>query len=268
MSFKSNIRHLLLLIYFFIGRSAKHGGKGKTRVLVFHHLDKPARFEKIITSLKKSYNFISFGDFVSRNVCKDKINLIVAFDDGYKSWFTFGAQIFKKHTIQPMFFVNSDFIGLTSEDAYDYCQKHINTWREESLTWVQLQELKEAGCVIGGHSLEHTDLTDCKLKQGGIGKRLEGDRKKISEELDQDTIIFAYPYGRWNESVVGEVSTTDYRYAFTSDSGYLDDSDSELTFKRTNVGMRPSWIAQAYAGGCAERLTSDMAKLRAIFDVF
>ena len=58
MSFKSNIRHLLILFYLFIGRNSKYGGKGKTRVLVFHHLDKPARFEKIITSLKKNYNFI------------------------------------------------------------------------------------------------------------------------------------------------------------------------------------------------------------------
>lgn len=268
MSFKSNIRHLLILFYLFIGRNSKFGGKGKTRVLVFHHLDKPARFEKIITSLKKNYNFISFEDFISGNVCKDKINLLVAFDDGYKSWHVFGAQIFKKHKIQPMLFVNSDFIGLICEDAYKYCQKHINTWREESLTWIQLQELKKIGCTIGGHCLEHTDLTDFKLKQGDVGELLQKDKKKISEELDQDTNIFAYPYGRWNDSVVGEVSTTDYRYAFTSDSGYLDDSDSDLKLKRTNVGMRSSWIAHAYAAGCAERLTSDMAKLRAISSVF
>ncbi|MAV80539.1 MAG: hypothetical protein CMD12_00940 [Flavobacteriales bacterium] len=268
MSFKSNIRHLLILIFLLIGRNSNYGSKGKTRVLVFHHLDKPTRFEKIITSLKKNYNFISFEDFVSGNICKDKINLIVAFDDGYKSWFDFGAKIFKKHRIQPMLFVNSDFIGLASEDAYEYCQKHINTWQEESLTWVQLQELKKAGCTIGGHCLEHTDLTDRNLKQPEIFKLLQKDRKKISEKLDQDTNIFAYPFGRWNESIVGEVSTTDYRYAFTSDSGYLDDSDSELTLKRTNVGMRSSFIAQAYAAGCAERLTSDVAKLRAIVDIF
>jgi peptidoglycan/xylan/chitin deacetylase (PgdA/CDA1 family) len=268
MNIKSNLRHLLILFFSIIGRDTEKGSEGKTRVLVFHHLDKPDRFEKTIIALKKKYSFVSFRDFLLGDVCKDKVNLIVAFDDGYKSWSISGAQIFKRHSIQPMLFVNSDFIGLASKDAYEYCQKHINTWREESLTWIQLKELKKIGCIIGGHCFEHTDLTDCKLKQGDICELVQKDNKKISEELDQDTNIFAYPYGRWNDSVVGEVSTTDYRYAFTSDSGYLDDSDSELTLKRTNVGMRPSWIAQAYASGCAERVTSDMAKLRAIFDVF
>ena len=38
--------------------------------------------------------------------------------------------------------------------------------------------------------------------------------------------------------LLGQVSTTDYRYAFTSDSGYLDDSDGDLRLNRTNVGMR------------------------------
>lgn len=268
MKIKSNLRHFLILIFSIIGRNTESGSQGKTRVLVFHHLDKPDRFEKTITALKKRYNFVSFKDFLSGNVCKEKINLIVAFDDGYKSWFTSGARIFKKQSIRPMLFVNSDFIGLVSEDAYEYCNKHINTWKEESLTWIQLQELKKIGCTIGGHCLEHTDLTDCKLKQDDVCEILQKDKKKISEELDQDTNIFAYPYGRWNESVVGAVSATDYRYAFISDSGYLDDSDSDLKFKRTNVGMRSSWIALAYAAGCAERLTSDMAKLRAIFHVF
>ena len=127
----------------------------------------------------------------------------MAFDDGYKSWFTYGIQIFKNHTIQPLLFVNSDFIGLTAQDAHEYCHKHINTWPEDSLTWVQLQELKKAGCTIGGHSLEHTDLTDCKLVQVDVCELLQEDRKRISEELKQDTNMFAYPYGRWNESVAG-----------------------------------------------------------------
>ena len=267
MKIKSRLRHFLIFIYSIISRNTESGSQGKTRVLVFHHLDKPNRFEKIIMALKKRYNFISFQDFLTGNVCKDKINLIVAFDDGYKSWFTAGARIFKKHSIQPILFVNSDFIGLAPEDAYEYCNKVINTWEEEALTWFQLQELKKIGCTIGGHCLEHTDLTDCKLRQDEVCELLHKDKTKISDELDQDTNLFAYPYGRWNESGVSAVSATNYRYAFISESGYLDDSDSDLKYNRTNVGMRSSWIAHAYAAGCAERLTSDMAKLRAIFHV-
>ena len=81
MRIKSNLRHLIVLFFWFIGRGTEEGSEGKTRVLVFHHLDKPERFIKTIISLKKRYNFVSFEDFLSGNVRKDKVNLIVAFDD-------------------------------------------------------------------------------------------------------------------------------------------------------------------------------------------
>ena len=176
MGIKSNLRHLIVLFFWFIGRSTERGSEGKTRVLVFHHLDQPERFEKTIISLRKSYNFVSFEGFLSGNVRTDKVNLIVAFDDGYRSWFTSGAQIFKKHSIQPMLFVNSDFIELATEAAYEYCHKHINTWPEESLTWTELKQLKKIGSTIGGHCLEHTDLTDCDLKQGYIYELVKKDK--------------------------------------------------------------------------------------------
>jgi peptidoglycan/xylan/chitin deacetylase (PgdA/CDA1 family) len=94
------------------------------------------------------------------------------------------------------------------------------------------------------------------------------DKKKIDKELSQDTTIFAYPYGRWDEVAVDAVSKAGYKYAFTSDSGYLEDSISELKLLRTNVGMRDFLVARAYIEGCSEILTSDMAKLRSLARVF
>lgn len=268
MSFKSKIRHIITLIYLLVGRNSLHGNKGKTRVLVFHHLDKPARFENIIVQLKRKYNFVSLDDYFSGRVSKKRINLIIAFDDGYKSWFTHGIKIIKEHGFQPLLFINSDFIGLSSENAYEYCRQNIKTWPEESLDWGQLQQLRNAGCLIGGHCHTHTDLTEGNLTPRDIVSLLEKDKEKISNELKQDINIFAYPFGRWNDSAVRAVADSGYRYAFTSDSGYLDDSDGNLKFRRTNVGMRSPWIANAYAAGCAERLTADLAKLRAIFNVY
>jgi len=63
---------------------------------------------------------------------------------------------------------------------------------------------------------------------------------------------------------VKAVANAGYKYAFTSDSGYLEDSVSDLTLLRTNVGMRTYFVARAYIEGCAEILTSDMAKLRSL----
>jgi peptidoglycan/xylan/chitin deacetylase (PgdA/CDA1 family) len=268
MKIKSNIRHFLILVYWLIGRHNINNAAGKTRALVFHHLDKPKRFNKIITSLKKTYNIVSFEDYISTNICRERVNLILAFDDGYQSWFNDGLTIFKEFHIKPLLFVNSDFIGLRSEEAFAYCREKINTWPEESLTWQQLKSLKEFGCTVGGHSLEHSDLTMAQGSVRVVRAMLDHDRQQIVENLQHDIQIFAYPYGRWNNETINLLKSTEYKYAFTSDSGYLDDSDCQFTLKRTNVGMRFPLVAKAYAAGCAEKLTSDIAALRNILNGF
>lgn len=269
MKIKASLRHIVILLYSILGRyfrsSTCEGDSGKTRVLVFHHLDKPSRFEKIVVLLKKKYNFISFDDYLSGNAANNKINLIVAFDDGYESWFKFGLPLFIKHNLKPILFVNSDYIGLEKAEAFRYCSKDINTWGEGSLTWSNLIELKRAGCVIGGHSIKHTDLTDTGLGAREMRSLVDIDKRVIDKKLDQCTKIFAYPYGRWNNSTVTAAKAAGYKYAFTSDSGYLEASENCLTLKRTNVGMRMPIVVSAYAGGWSEKVTKHMAVIRSFF---
>ena len=127
MKLKAKIRHLLLVIYYLLGRksSVHNTGLTRTRVLVFHHLDKPNRFNNVINKLKRNYNFISFDDYLSGEVNKNKVNLILAFDDGYKSWSVFGENIFIKHGLKPLFFVNSDYVDLSSDESFDFCRNKI-----------------------------------------------------------------------------------------------------------------------------------------------
>lgn len=265
MKLKSNVRHFLLVAYYFFGRRASASMREGplTRVLVFHHLDKPRRFDKLICKLKKDYNFISFDSYLTGGTKNDRVNLILAFDDGYKSWAVSGAPIFSKHGLKPLFFVNSDYVDLAGADGYDYCRDNINTWAEESITWRELRRLKELGGSVGGHTKGHTDLTDAKNKSI-ISSCVALDKQNIDAHLGQDTQIFAYPYGRWDKGSVKVVANAGYKYAFTSDSGYLEDSVSDLRLLRTNVGMRTYFVARAYIEGCAEILTSDIAKLRSL----
>lgn len=270
MKIKSKLRHFLVFVYFLFGRKPKYSDReeSRTRVIVFHHLDKPKRFEDLISNLKKKYNIITFKNYLEGKIDKTKINLIIAFDDGYKSCFHNGKSIFCKHDIKPLFFLNSDFIGLDSKNAYSYCIKHINTWKDDSLSWEEVKNLKELGCQIGGHTHKHTDLTDIKKNGKTFFNIICKDKLKIDKKLNQNTSIFAYPFGRWNDSVLKEVKKSGYEYAFTSDSGYLEDSANNHSLLRTNIGMRPSFIAKAYVEGCAETLTSDIAKIKSFFRVF
>ena len=270
MKLKSKLRHLLIFLYFLVGRKVNFSkaNKSLTRVIVFHHLDKPKLFEKLIVKLKKHYNFISFEDFLCGKKDKSKINLILAFDDGYKSCFTNGNPIFQKYKLKPIFFINSDLIDLDKKNAFIYCKQRINTWPEESLCWKDLMTLKKQGCLIGGHTIKHTDLTNKGLDESHLYMNILDDKKKIDCELNQTTSLFAYPFGRWNDLAADKVITAGYEYAFTSDSGFIEDSKSNFKLLRTNIGMRLPLIARAYIEGCSEILTSDMAKIRSMMRVF
>ena len=270
MKIKANLRHFVILLYFILGRffrsSTYKKNIGKTRVIVFHHLDKPSRFEKIVLFFKKKYNFVSFDDYLSGNLSTSKINLIVAFDDGYESLFKFGLPLFIKYKLKPLIFVNSDFVGLEKAEAFKYCAKDINTWRDSSLSWQNLIELKEAGALIGGHTIKHTDLTSASLSPREIHPFIDMDKHELDMKLDQRTKIFAYPYGRWNNSAVIAIKSAGYQYAFTSDSGNLEASESHLILKRTNVGRRIPTIASAYAEGWADKVTEHMSLIRSFFN--
>lgn len=268
MQIKNKIKRLILIIYLFIGRK-NNSGKDKTsrtRVLVFHHIDKPKRFEKIISSFKKKYNFISFEQYLRGEVDKKNINLILAFDDGYKSWFSVGEPIFKKYNIKPLLFVNSDFIDLDRSGAHEYCVSNINTWKEDSLSWSDLLALNNIGCEIGGHTLKHTDLTKKDTDHEYITNSIIKDKANIDLKLHQNTRIFAYPYGRWNKDSIKTSCSAGYKYSFTSDSGWLEDSKSNYKLLRTNVGMRTPLVARSFVEGCSEILTSDVARIKSFFN--
>ena len=59
---------------------------GKTIILVFHHLDKPRRLESLLDLAGKNFNLISFRDWLNKDISKNQVNVILSFDDGYKSW--------------------------------------------------------------------------------------------------------------------------------------------------------------------------------------
>ena len=59
MHMKSKIRHILCTVLYLIAfRKSTERALGKTRMIVFHHVDNKKRFQKIIKTLKNKYHIL------------------------------------------------------------------------------------------------------------------------------------------------------------------------------------------------------------------
>lgn len=78
------------------------------------------------------------------------------------------------------------------------------------LSWEQLSELAEDGHEIGGHTLDHVDLTS--VEPGEVARQVEDDREALIARGFAVT-TFAYPYGARNDDVVKMVRASGYAAA-------------------------------------------------------
>lgn len=236
---------------------------GKTRVLVFHHIDAVARFRSIILVLKRRYNLISFDQYLCGEKAKNRINIIIALDDGYRSWYCNALPVFLEFGVKPMLFIDSKFICQNGVAAADYCHTAITTWPEASLSWAEIKELVSMGAEIGGHTSGHINLTNCSSEESMV-EVINCDRETICREIGRSIRIFTYPFGRYDDRVIRAMSKTVYGYAFSSDSGFLEESQGNFLLKRSNIGLRPPLVVCAMVEGWVDRVAAAARLLKGI----
>jgi peptidoglycan/xylan/chitin deacetylase (PgdA/CDA1 family) len=91
------------------------------------------------------------------------------------------------------FYVNSALVGLPGR-----------------MTWGQLFDLAANGHEIGGHGVEHVQLTA--LSEGEAAREISDDRQALISH-GFDTTDFAYPYGTYNKRIGSIVQRCGYRSA-------------------------------------------------------
>jgi peptidoglycan/xylan/chitin deacetylase (PgdA/CDA1 family)/thymidylate kinase len=235
---------------------------GKTRILVMHHLDDRQRFRAIVRTLCRHYNLISFDQYKNNiGIDPNRLNLILAFDDGYRSWHTVGLPVFREFDVRPLLFINTDFVGLSDPAAFDYAAEKISTWPEGSLNWNELRDLQEAGAEICAHGSGHEDMSST-VDPDTLDQVVQPERFVLHTQLGAPPRAFAYPFGRYNEASVEALRRAGYEYGFSTRSGFLGESMDEFTLPRSNVGMRSPRVVCAVAEGYADRVSSMVAWLR------
>ena len=135
------------------------------RILVYHNIEKKysSRFRDQLKNLKKEWKFIDAVDFENhlnkKKFLKGK-NLLITFDDGFKSNFYIAKTILKSLNIKAVFFVPSDFIKIKkNSNLKTFVKKNIfdnQTIKDykklKNMTTRDLKSLIKDGHTIGCHT--------------------------------------------------------------------------------------------------------------------
>ena len=148
-------------------------------------------------------------DFLDYRKAIPKKAVMISIDDGYRSVYNVAYPILKKYGFGATLFVYIDYVGVSSK----------------ALTWDHLRELKRDGFYIGSHSVAHSDLSKQKNNENGkaylarLKREVFRSKEIIDKKLNQDTLIFSYPFGRRNQTVVSLSRQAGYKIAVTVDRG-------------------------------------------------
>lgn len=132
-----------------------------------------------------------------------QLKVCLTFDDGCEDFYTLAAPILTDFGFTAAVFMSTGFIGRTVPfDGVD----------ATFLSRTMLQELHAAGFAIQSHTATHRDLTT--LSTDALLQEMSGSRSVLEDMLGAPVHHVAYPYGRYNESVVQAAAGVGYRHGY------------------------------------------------------
>lgn len=159
----------------------------------------------------------------------------LGFDDGYSSQYGVRSML-SAHGMHATFFIFSGGVG-DVDDGY--------------MTWSQVADLEADGHEIGGHTVEHVDLTTV---SAAVARQQVCDDRAALSAHGLHVSSFAYPYGKTNpqvERIVSDCGYTSARttgwYGFTCPSPCTESIPPHDAFATTVIGFSDQTLAELQA---------------------
>ncbi|MCR6545557.1 polysaccharide deacetylase family protein [Dehalobacterium formicoaceticum] len=246
-----------------VGLYRNNGSKTEITVLTYHHLDEKNRnsvtlltadFKKQMAALKEAgYTFLTaseLSDIINKNEIPPPKPLLVTFDDGYLSNYTYAYPILREMGLKGTIFVVTGEMGKTPGNLPHF-------------TWAQGKEMADSGVIdIQSHSHEshynflvQNEETGEWLEKPALTNRLflEDKResldqyeKRIREDLLQskqlieknigtEAVAIAYPYGAHSKAVRYLTKDSGFQLGFITKEGFNSLKTDPFQLKRFNV---------------------------------
>lgn len=174
-------------------------------------------------SLEQLHKHLTFGEPLPPK------SVVLTFDDNYQGFYDNAYPLIKEKQIPVAMFVHTNFVG--DKKA-----------ARAKMDWDTLREIDKEGLVtIGSHTLSHPDdITQS--SSFDQDRELTESKALLEKELGHPIPYFAYPNGKWDESVADGAMKAGYTMAFTIHNGPAEESPSILSVNRyIHLRMKDAW---------------------------
>jgi len=129
----------------------------------------------------------------------------ITFDDGFQSYLETALPELEKRKIPSTVFIVTGGLGqLTDWEGY----------HEKIMSLDQLLSLPSPLVTIGSHTVTHPFLSG--VPENAASRELAESRERLEEWLQRKINLFSFPYGDFNEELVGNCRAAGYERVFTT----------------------------------------------------
>ena len=176
------------------------GSTGWVRFPYYHHVfdDERAGFEQHLRYFKSIADIISLDEALALFTADAPIDgryVCITFDDGFKNWTENALPILKDADAVAAFFVATDYIDTDVNADRDKLLKFYDSGDKlmEFMTWDDCRTLRNAGMIVGSHSVHHAHLAE--LDDGAARDELVHSKASIEGALSISCDHFCCPFG-------------------------------------------------------------------------
>ena len=240
--------------------------KEQLRIITFHDIlrEDHDKFLNLIRYLKKNWNIITPDQ--SKNIINSKDskvnekNILITFDDAFKSQKIITEKFLDPLNIKALFFIVSDFVKISSKDeAHKFIKKnffknhnhdHNIDFEADNMTLEDLRYLVSKGHTIGGHTKTHKQLSKIDNKDILI-EEIINSKKFLENEIGINIEDFAYTFGDLdsiNKASV-DIIMNNFNYLYSGLRGNNSNINSNI-IRRDAVDIREDFeVISAYLNG-------------------
>src|SRR5262245_12142113 len=154
-------------------------------------------FRRLLTTLSKDHQFISYSDAVARvySGAIDRPYVTFSVDDGIRNGLRL-AEILDDFGAKACFFVCDRIPEIKSQAELEaFCRLELEIPSTDFLSWEDMEQLLQRGHEIGNHSARHRTLSE--LSGDQLEDAIAGGLIRLRSRLGDAVRHFAWPRGRF-----------------------------------------------------------------------